>query len=298
MWDHAVWLGITQSEIVEKKIYQGDMNGRFAYFRCDVVIDQPAVLTVAITANSRYRLWVNGQPVLSGPCKGDRFRHYYEVVELSDYLQSGVNSFAVQVLLVDPNSFDSLGYERAPLLSVASLPAGHRLAVEGQIKSKDGELLADLTTGRAPWQVWLDNSFYLKCKTVNIYLGGIAEDINFAATPADWKHGESARINWTKPALLDKVDPESFMRMVGYVPRFNMTERPIPLLYEQQGHLSAELGTTVFHGQENITIPAHSRQTILFDAGCVTNAYMIYNFSGGKSAGIALTYFEIGRAHV
>ena len=94
MFCRAAWLGVPRSEIKKKMIFHGDMNGRFAYYRCDIRVNQPASLKAAITANSRYRLWVNGHPVLSGPCKGDRYRHYYENIDLSDYLRQGINSFA------------------------------------------------------------------------------------------------------------------------------------------------------------------------------------------------------------
>ena len=196
MWKSAVWLGIPQTEIECKKIFQGDLNGRFAYYRCDLEFNQPAELVIAITANSRYRFWVNGKPVLSGPCKGDRYRHYYEKVVLTDYLQQGLNRFAAQVLLTDSNSIVNQGDERTPILSVASLPAGHRLAIEGQAFSQNGELLADLTTGTAPWRVRLDNSYYLKCKPINVNLGAIAEDIDFALTPSDWKTGKINPADW------------------------------------------------------------------------------------------------------
>ncbi len=61
MWNEAWWLGLPRAEIEEKKIYQGDMNGRFAYYRLEVDLKQAATLTADISANSRYRLWMNLQ---------------------------------------------------------------------------------------------------------------------------------------------------------------------------------------------------------------------------------------------
>ncbi len=292
MWKSAVWLGIPQTEIECKKIFQGDLNGRFAYYRCDLEFNQPAELVIAITANSRYRFWVNGKPVLSGPCKGDRYRHYYEKVVLTDYLQQGLNRFAAQVLLTDSNSIVNQGDERTPILSVASLPAGHRLAIEGQAFSQNGELLADLTTGTAPWRVRLDNSYYLKCKPINVNLGAIAEDIDFALTPSDWKTGEINPADWSKPKELDQVVPNEFMLNAGLLPKFQVKERPIPLLYEIPDVLSDELGTSHFNGNDTLTVPAHAKQTVIFDHGSITNAYMIYRFAGGNRARVAMTYFE------
>ena len=36
MWKKAMWVGVPREEIEEKKIYQGDMNGRFAYYRLEI----------------------------------------------------------------------------------------------------------------------------------------------------------------------------------------------------------------------------------------------------------------------
>lgn len=152
MWKEAVWLNLPKTEIEREKILQGDLNGRFAYYRCEIVLEESGTLVADITANSRYRLWVNGEPILSGPCKGDRYRHYYETVDLSDKLICGKNVFAVQVLLCDQNAVSHQYEERAPLFSVASMPGVHRLAMEGKIISSSGDILGEVTTGKAEWR--------------------------------------------------------------------------------------------------------------------------------------------------
>ena len=92
MRNRAKWLKLPQAEIESKKIYHGDMTGRFAYFRCEVMLPKNAHLIADISANSRYRLRVNGKPVLSGPCKGDKHRQHYETVELTEYLGAVIES--------------------------------------------------------------------------------------------------------------------------------------------------------------------------------------------------------------
>jgi len=67
MWESAQWIRIPPDELKQKQIYHGDLGGRFAYFRCEQALPEKAHLTVCLTAVSRYRLWVNEQPVLSGP---------------------------------------------------------------------------------------------------------------------------------------------------------------------------------------------------------------------------------------
>ena len=67
MWKEASWLGVPRAEIEEKQIYQGDMNGRFALYRLKIELEEPAELVMDISANSRYRLWINERPVRPMP---------------------------------------------------------------------------------------------------------------------------------------------------------------------------------------------------------------------------------------
>ena len=133
----------------------------------------------------------------SGPCRGDRYRHYYETIDVSEYLVPGENVLAAQVLLCDHSYVKSqYGCDRAPLISVASLPSGHRLAVEGTVTDAEGsiltdaagEALADVTTGTADWKVYLDDSFYLVAEPfISDNLGASIEHLDFAKIPTGWK---------------------------------------------------------------------------------------------------------------
>lgn len=130
MWKDAKWLRVPKSEIRRCDILQGDMNGRFAYYRLALKVRKAKKAMINITANSRYRLWVNEKPVLSGPCKGDRYRQYFKQIDIAGYLQEGKNVIAVQVLFCDPNAVAHQYSEHAPLFSVASLPVGHPFLYE------------------------------------------------------------------------------------------------------------------------------------------------------------------------
>ena len=154
MWESAQWIRIPPDELKQKQIYHGDLGGRFAYFRCEQALPEKAHLTVCLTAVSRYRLWVNEQPVLSGPCKGDLNRQYYETVELTPYLRAGKNVFAVQVLFNDPDVARDQTDERAAIYGVVGAGNCHSLAMEGSIFDGDGEIIGSVTTAQAcAWRV-------------------------------------------------------------------------------------------------------------------------------------------------
>lgn len=292
MWSKAMWLGVPREEIVEKKIYQGDMNGRFAYYRLEVELGETGEAKVDICANSRYRMWINERPVLSGPCRSDQNRQYYETVDVGSFFHMGKNVIAVQVLLCDsmytPNCFD----ERAPLVSVETLPAGHRLSLEGAVKNAAGEVMADLTTGEADWRVWLDNTFYVyKEGNVDGNLGALTEKIDFTKTFADWKKEGFDASSWKEAVKLEPVG-EGFEMQFGILKTFRMEERPIPLCFEEPVTLKKELGELVFGAGEYLVVEPGEEKTILFDGEVLFNAYFRYLIEGGKGAEISFTYFE------
>lgn len=318
MWKDAVWLGVPQCELEKWKILNGDLTGRFAYFRCELELPEEETyeLVTEITANSRYRLWVNDCPVLSGPCKGDLYRQYYETVDLSRYLVPGKNVFAVQVLYNDPYTAVSQTDERAAIFSVYAPGGGHRLAVEGKVTDTGGNAVADITTGEAEWKVYLDGSYYLKSSEITENLGAVIEETDLRNIPVHWKEKEFDSNNWSIPDELEPVREDGFRKSVGLVPRFRITERPIPLLYERLGSFDkvytrsvlkkdqpglesvmpedAPVWSALPEGaeKEKIAIPAGEGLEILFDAETEKNGYLSFDFDGGCGRTVRITYFE------
>ncbi len=69
------------------------------YFRKTFVLDEvPESRKIRVSADTRYKLWVNGQLAEVGPVKGDRLVWYVDEVELSPYLAAGENVIAAEVL--------------------------------------------------------------------------------------------------------------------------------------------------------------------------------------------------------
>lgn len=298
MWNEARWLKLPKEEIENKKIYHGDMTGRFAYFRYEMELSEKAELTVDITASSRYRLWVNGNPVLSGPCKGDTFRQYYETVELSEYLVSGKNIFCVQVLYCDPDTAEVQTDERASIYGVIGQRMGHRFAIEGDICNENGEVIGTVTSGKADWKVWLEDSFFLKSDEITLYLGAVIEGIDVSKSAVHWKEGDYDASHWMSAQIMDTVKPTDVLyTLVGVVPRFRMREREIPLLYEEEDRFIRDFSR--IDGQSmgllekgSMTIAAGEEVEIILDAGVIKNGYCQYVFSSGKHAKVQMTYFE------
>jgi hypothetical protein len=60
------------------------------HFRKKISLDkQPGKFIVHVSADNRYRLFVNGKAVCSGPARGDLYNWYFETIDLAPYLKTG-----------------------------------------------------------------------------------------------------------------------------------------------------------------------------------------------------------------
>src|SRR5699024_3420721 len=68
------------------------------YFRKKFTFERPKSAKVHITADSRYKLWINGKMASFGPYKGTQHNQYYNTVDITEFLKSGENEFFAEVL--------------------------------------------------------------------------------------------------------------------------------------------------------------------------------------------------------
>ncbi|MFB5678869.1 alpha-L-rhamnosidase C-terminal domain-containing protein [Paenibacillus terreus] len=300
----AYWIKPPREAYEQKGLAPDLKESRFVYYRYAVHLDEPDQLEISISANSRYRLWINGEPIVSGPCKGDRWRHYYETLNVGSSLRSGLNIFAVQVwslntyLVNDPLRADQ------PLYSISSLPVGPRLALNGICRNAHGESLADLTTGVADWRVYVDDAItFHSDEKYTIFLGAIAERVNAGRLPHGWKYEEKPEGGWFKAEksepCLGIEDPYPFY----IVPTHPLVERPIPLLYERKRDFIREMPIrkddvkpfsfiNSVVANEWVEIPSHSHVVVELDAGELVTGYPAYCIEQGEGACVTFRYAE------
>lgn len=299
MWKDAKWLRLPRAELEEKHILHGDLGGRFALFRCEITLHEAGSFTLAaeITANSRYRLWVNETPVLSGPCKGDRFRQYYETVELGGFLTVGKNAICVQVLYCDPDIAERQTDERASIYGVIGQQCGHRFAMEGTIFCGNKEVSC-ITTGTADWRVWLDASYCLVSDDNTQFLGAVIEHMDAKKSPLHWKKTNSVCLSWKQAEAVGFVSSEKEpLFPVGVLPKFRMRERDIPLLYEKEetfadAFLLPNGKPSDILTSGSVLLAPHTETEIILDAGVHKNGHPRFRFNGGRDSLVSITYFE------
>lgn len=68
------------------------------YFKKDFDLAVVKEAVVEISAQARYKLYINDSFVACGPCKGTREKTYFDTVNVTDYLKVGNNKIFVEVL--------------------------------------------------------------------------------------------------------------------------------------------------------------------------------------------------------
>ncbi len=72
-------------------------NGTY-YFKKSFNLDVVKDAKVEISAQARYKLYINGSFVACGPCKGTREKTYFDTVSVTEFLKRGENEIFVEVL--------------------------------------------------------------------------------------------------------------------------------------------------------------------------------------------------------
>lgn len=178
-------------------------SGLFVHFRrrFDVQGQLPRNLIILITADTKYKLYVNNQQVAFGPVKGDAKLWFYDHVDIGPYLRQGENHIAVHVLRL----FHSTEYAPSfPRLSTGGL----RIIPQCQ-----AEPFASLLRNSEKWETAIDPYGVLRTDEPEDYFLHTYERTN--ATSGD-------QLSWYPAQLLD------FKNRTGYSPPWHLAPRMIP----------------------------------------------------------------------
>ena len=231
--------------------WPAEQEAHVVCFRKRIVLENGR-LPVRITADSRYKLYVNGAPVQFGPAKGDRTKWFVDEFDLATSLRRGENLVAVLVL----------HYPQDPERGNHSLFRFDRprLYVEG--------------LGAEGWKCRTDRGAFF-----------VAEEPHFAPLQI---HERSApdpdRVGW----LLPEYDDSAWAAAAACdaLPEALLPERLIPrdIPFMERGPRLFALPQQIF--------PANTRHSFTLDAGEETCAFLRLFLTGGKGAKIELLYSE------
>ncbi|WP_337098252.1 alpha-L-rhamnosidase-related protein [Paenibacillus sp. YIM B09110] len=263
-------------------------SASFIYFRKEFELNQDIRSSrFRMSADSRYRLYINGISIAQGPCKGDNQVWFYDEVEVGSALRQGVNVFAAVVLRY-PEQHDKGNHS----VWRTDMPG---LYLDGIIELADGTALsfgADET-----WKSFYDDRIQLG--KVNPYFDPlyIVEAAAGNSSSFGWKEVGFDDSGWTDTKAYLDVQVRKAISPGG------MTARPIPMMVEKPSRFknvvcARTLETNVdewqlfIDGVGSVTIPPNTRAVVEISAGAETTGFLETAFSGGREASVSILSSE------
>ncbi|HEX9107310.1 MAG TPA: alpha-L-rhamnosidase N-terminal domain-containing protein, partial [Longimicrobiales bacterium] len=267
----------------------------FAVFHARRVLEltqPPARFVVHVSADNRYRLYVNGQQVSSGPQRSDVTHWRYETVDLAPALRAGHNVIAALVW--------NWGGAR---------PVAQHSYRTGFLLQGDGPAEAALVNTGPGWKLRLDSAWAplpVSAQQVGgYYAAAPGESVDGARLPWGWELPEYDDADWLtvttgSPAIVGALALRApHQEGYGEVAGWQLEARDIPPMEETVQRLARvrrATGVSVddrfLRGAGDLVVPAHARATLLLDQGHTTNAYPVLETSGGAGSTVTLTYAE------
>lgn len=265
---NAQWIAAANDDGMQYGVY---------YFRKNISLGiKPKAFKIYVSADNRYKLFVNDVLVSLGPARGDTYFWNYETVDIASYLNAGINIVGALV-------WNEAQYRPEAQISVRTgfIVQGSTAAEE--ILNTDNSWKCIRDKGHQP----IPRYFFAASK---------GEMINMnQAIKSDWTAGNFSDSDWPKAAkVMDgKLKGMAWGIDWALVPS-NLPARE--MTYQRLQKLRSTTGINVpstFPEKKNsFTVPANTTATLLLDQSFETNAYVTLNFSGGKDAGISLGYAE------
>jgi alpha-L-rhamnosidase len=242
----------------------------------------PKEFIIHVSADNRYRLFVNGEPVCFGPARGDLMHWRYESIDISAYLKSGENTLAAVVW-----NFAGLKPWAQHSLQTAFILQGNT----------ETERIADTNPS---WKVIKNNAYKpadaSREKTGGQFIVvGPCDEVEASKYPWNWEKTGFDDSAWKNAKPIEQGRPKE----AGTGIAWGLEPREIPLMEAKKQHFASVRRTeninvdeSFVSGKSQLVIPANKKIVILFDQGELTTAYPELTVTGGKGTKIELQYAE------
>lgn len=276
IWDEEIPQSNSNKNILcyfRKRFYLEDTNYRFL---------------IKVTADSRYKLYLNGYPIGFGPEKGDRWRYYFDTIEVDNrFLKKGWNIISALVIhyyIAEPWIY----YRGGPGSVFRTATAGFIL--EGDLLDRDGNLIEKIFTDES-WRVYRDSGVdFVPSK--HMPLVGEVEVVKGRLIPYDWCSVDFNDATWENAKVISKdrdlaFNPETELNEL--LPNWSLIERDIPMLYQENRDFVRVIPESFI---PSVTLEPNKSYSFLLDAGELTTGFPCIKLRGGYGSVIKLTYGE------
>lgn len=269
----AYWITAPEGDIAAYGVY---------HFRRTLQLAAvPERFVVHVSADNRYKLFVNGRLVSLGPARCDVKNWNFETVDLAPYLKAGKNVLAALVWYAA---------DEAP---VAQMSTGRMLfLMQGNTKAE-----RSVDTGKA-WKVVRDKAYqpFRQWTVRGYYACGACDKVDGHRYPWGWETADYDDSGWQAARI---VLPASLKGGVNiYSPP--LVPSPLPQMEHHKERLKTvrkvEGNVSVpqdFLGKPTVlSVPANTKVRLLLDNKVLTAGYPTLIYSRGRDAEIKIGYAE------
>ncbi|CAN5586207.1 hypothetical protein BH24GEM3_BH24GEM3_17130 [soil metagenome] len=262
----------------------GDAYGVYHFRRAFELPARPERFLVHVSADNRYRLFVNGAAVAEGPARGDLMHWRYETVDLAPHLRPGRNLLAAVVW--------NWGVAK-PVAQIS-----HRTGFLLQAGSARDSMV---NTGPG-WKV-LQNPAYSPIAFTygdvdGYYASPPGEMLDARLYPWGWERPDHSDGGWAAARTVQRSQARG-VSQYGEAGGWQLVPRPIPPMEETLQRIprvaraeGVRASDAFLRGAGDLVVPPRTRAVILLDQTYLTNAYLVVEASGGAGGTLKLIYAE------
>ena len=265
---------------------ESTLDARKFLFRRTFNLDtKPEEFIIYVSADNRYRLYINGVYIMSGPSAADINHYRYETLDIASHLKEGNNVIAAEVV--------NFGEHR----KAATITFQTAFILQGASSNP-----VNINTERgSEWKVINDKGFeiipFSSADLRGYYAAGPGEKLISNKHEWGWEHIEFHDSHWLSPKLgtVEFAVGRKFL----YGSTWYLVPRTIPFLEETKQRFgkvarSEGMPTTshFINGNGSLTIPSNTTVSILIDQEHHTIGNPVLHYSGGSGSQIKITYAE------
>lgn len=240
----------------------------------------PQKFEINVSADNKYKLYVNEKLVSVGPSWGDVDHWNYDILDLTPFLRQGENIISAMV------------WNEGSLKAIAQFSYQTGFWLQG--RNEETKILNTNDT----WACVEDESYTpIQQSVAGYYAAGAGDKIDMKSAIKNWKtvSFDDSRWNPAKPIFTSSARGMGFNTSAEWKLIPSMIP-PMELRYQRLASTrdSENISVPSSFPQEktSITIPAGTTAKILLDQSFLTNAYPTLIFTGGKNGSIVITYAE------
>jgi len=253
------------------------------HFRKSFKIEKiPDRFIIHISADNRYRLFVNGTPVCFGPARGDLRHWFFESLDIAQYLKEGENILAAVV------------WNAGEYKPWAQISYRTGLIVQGNSK------VEEIVNTDESWKVIRDVAYSPAPAGSDETAGqfvvvGPCDRVDASKYPWGWEKTGYDDKTWQKPRIIDIGHPFGVGTDVNWV----LTPRNIPFMETRPLRFgkvreaeNISVPDSFLAGKSSLQIPSSGKVVLLIDQEYLTTGYPEIIFSGGRGSVVKISYAE------